>query len=194
VVKPPTPVSAVPGSVKPIPSAATTRPVEPLTPAPPKPSATTVISESPEASKKSGTSVIKAQPPKETARITVKPTLPGVAGAPRPGAPGATLPAVKPGAALAAAAGAGAAIGAGAAAAAAAKPKTVTAAIKPNFPTTPTAAATPAPAPVKSAAPSAISFEEPEEGSPLMTGTAIALAVLTWVAAFVLIAGAEGWI
>jgi hypothetical protein len=54
---------------------------------------------------KSGTSVIKAAPPKETSRITVKPSLPATA---KTGTGPASIPTVKPGVAVPVAAGAAA--------------------------------------------------------------------------------------
>jgi hypothetical protein len=46
-------------------------------PTPLKPAAATPAGAIPEANKKSGTTIVKSAPPKETARITVKPSLPG---------------------------------------------------------------------------------------------------------------------
>ncbi|HUB66624.1 MAG TPA: hypothetical protein VL981_03975 [Candidatus Methylacidiphilales bacterium] len=133
----------------------------------PNPSATTPITGAPPPPKKSGTSVIKAssaQPPKETARITVKPSLPGRKSSRilKPAAPGAAAPATS-----------GPAV----------KPKVVTTVPQPAAPTA-TAPAVKAP----SAAP--IRFEESEEeaGSPLMTGIAAGLAVVMWVTAAFLFA------
>jgi hypothetical protein len=52
-------------------------PVTPSAPTPLKPAAATPAGGISEANKKSGTTIVKSAPPKETARITVKPSLPG---------------------------------------------------------------------------------------------------------------------
>ncbi len=109
---------------------------------------------------KSGTSVIKAAPPKETARITVKPSLPGTA-TPKP----AAIPTVKPAAgAPVAAMAAGAAAGVAAVKATEAKPK---------------AAAAPV-------ATKAIAYEEPAANTLFSTIAAGVCCLVTWGTAAVL--------
>jgi hypothetical protein len=133
---------------------------------------------------KTGTSVVKSAPPKETARITVKPSLPGA-----PVRAGANFPVAK------AAAGAVPVVAAAAGAAVAAKPvsakpvavgtKPATTIIKSGGTTARATAFKP------NAATSAVatSTEFHEEGSTtLTTALAFALAVLTWGTAGVLIA------
>jgi hypothetical protein len=139
-IKPITPgaiAPVVPGAVAPA------KPAAPLAPVP---------------QTKSGTSVIKTAPPKETARITVKPSLPASA-----------TPSVKPVAVPAGeAAAVGAAAGAVAVKAGEAKPKVV--------------ATAPAAVPVP-----AMRFPEESEASTLYTTIAAgALAVLTWGTALLL--------
>jgi len=118
---------------------------------------------------KTGTSVVKSAPPKETARITVKPNLPTVA----PRAGGGNLPGVGAGAAPAAKP------------VAATKPATTivktgvqparAAVVKPAVTAAPAVAAAPAP------------FQE-EASTTLTTVLAALLALLTWGTAGVLIA------
>jgi hypothetical protein len=108
---------------------------------------------------KSGTSVIKSAPPKETARITVKPSLPGATKSPGTNLPGGKIAA--PGATAVAAA-AGAAAGA--------------AAVKAGEPTPKVVATTPG---------TSMAFEE-EKSTLWTTVAAGALAVLTWSTAALL--------
>jgi hypothetical protein len=153
-----------------------------------KPVSTTPASAS-EPSSKSGTSIVKSAPPKETARITVKPNLPATAVR-----AASNFPVAKPaaGAVAAGAVAAGAAVGAAVAAKAVAKP---TVASKPATTIVKTGTVKVAGAPVKpgaaSAAPPvpAMSTQFQEEGSTTLT-TVLAgvLAVLTWGTAGVLIA------
>lgn len=127
---------------------------------------------------KTGTSVVKSAPPKETARITVKPSLPGA-----PVRAGANFPVAKVAAGtvpVVAAAAAGAAV--------AAKPvsaKPATTIIKSGG----TTARATAFKPTAVTPTAATSTEFQEEGSTTLT-TALAgvLAVLTWGTAGVLIA------
>ena len=100
-------------------------PVKPVTPgtppapvAPLKPAALTPATPLAEPNAKTGTTVVKSAPPKETARITVKPNLPAATPVRASGAP---TPRPVPGVAVAAAAGAVA----GAAATEAIAPKAV---------------------------------------------------------------------
>ena len=149
---------------------------------------------------KSGTTIVKSAPPKETARITVKPNLPPTAVR----AVG-NIPTAKPAAGavpVVAAAAAGAVAGA-VAAKAVASPKPV-AASKPATtivkPGTAKVVAAPkavaaAPAAASSSAPVATSTEFREEGSTMLT-TVLAgvLALITWGAAGVLFASYFGMI
>jgi hypothetical protein len=152
----------------------------------------------PEPNSKTGTSIVKTAPPKETARITVKPNLPPTAvraagnfPLPKPAPGGAAVPAVA-----AAAAGA---VGAATAAKAVVKPAAVgvpkpAVSAKPGKPATTivkTGGAKVAPAAVKPAAtPAAVATpaQFQEEGSTTLT-TVLAgvLALLTWGTAIVLI-------
>jgi hypothetical protein len=142
---------------------------------------------------KSGTTIVKSAPPKETARITVKPNLP-----PTAVRAGGNFPTAKPAAgavpvaAVAGAVVAGAAVVAKAAVAkpAVAKPGSGS---KPATTIVKTGTAKVAPTAVKSAAAApavaATSTQFQEEGSTtLTTALAGALALLTWATAGVLIA------
>jgi hypothetical protein len=147
-----------------------------------------------EASAKTGTSIVKSAPPKETSRITVKPNLP-----PTSVRPGGNFPASKPagGTVPIVVAAAGAAIAAKAAtkpATTVVKPGSVTARVvtgKPPhggvIPGLGVGAAAPG-----AAAPAAAETQAPvpyqEESTTLTTALAFALAVLTWGTAGVLIA------
>jgi hypothetical protein len=151
---------------------------------------------------KTGTSVIKSAPPKETARITVKPNLPN-----SPVRAVGNVPTAKPVAAggagpVVAAAAAGAAVGAIGAAPAtvpvkpSAKPtvatKPATTIIKSGGATT----AKPAvnkPAVAVASTSSSSAYEEPEN-TMVTTIVAGVLAVLTWGTAGVLIASLMAWI
>jgi hypothetical protein len=127
----------------------------------------------PEVNAKTGTSVVKSAPPKETARITVKPNLPGTAGRPAGNFPVAKVAA---GAVPVAAAG-------GAVAAKASKPATTI--VKSGVTTARTSVVKPSAAPA-AAAPST---QFHEEGSTMLTTSlAGALMVLTWGTAVVLLA------
>jgi hypothetical protein len=129
----------------------------------------------PEPSSKSGTTIVKSAPPKETSRITVKPNLPATAVR-----AGGNFPTAKPAAGavpVAAAAAVGAAVGAAVVAKASAKPATtiVKTAAAPKV-----AAATIKPAagsaPVAASAPA--QFQE--EGSTTLTTVTGRCWVLTW--------------
>jgi hypothetical protein len=188
--------------VKPIASGATTRPVEPVAPSPLKPSVTTPSPAPSGGSTKSGTSPVKGQPPKETARITVKPTLPGM-GAAKPvgnisgaktsvstpatsSASGTTV--ISPAAVTAGAA----AVAAGSVAAASvlAKPKPAAAVVStgktPSTPATP-----PASVPVPSMP--AVKYDEAEGSTALTTGIAAGLVALTWGTALFLLGSVYGY-
>jgi len=126
---------------------------------PPKPAAATPLAPVP-SSPKSGTSVIKSAPPKETARITVKPSLPvgsRPASSTTPVAPGPVSTAAKAGVAAVAVAGATAAVKAGEA-----KPKAAVAVAKPAASTT------------------TYQDTEPSGSSLLTTVAAGVLALVTW--------------
>jgi hypothetical protein len=150
----------------------------------------------PQPGSKTGTSIVKTAPPKETARITVKPNLPAAAVR----APG-NFPVAKPAAgavpAVAAAAGAGAAVAAKAVAkpmAASTKPATTI--VKTGATTARAAIAKPATSGTMAPAVAVTSTPFPqEEGSTTLT-TVLAglLAVLTWGTAGVLIASYLAWI
>ena len=144
----------------------------------------------PEPSSKTGTSIVKTAPPKETARITVKPNLP-----PAPVRAAGNFPVAKPagGAVPVVAAAAGAAVGAAVAAKAFAKPgvassKPATTIVKTGSPTARVAAVKPVSgvaAPVVAVAPT--QFQE-EGSTTLTTVLAGLLALLTWGTAGVLLA------
>jgi hypothetical protein len=138
---------------------------------------------------KSGTAVIKSAPPKETARITVKPSLPPAAPVRPPGAP------------VEEAAAAGAAVGAAAAAA----PKTVTKGGKPATTivktgttkftppaTKATAAAAPG-APVSNVPVETMTYEE-APSTVMTTSLAAVLALTTWGCFGWLLASYMGWV
>jgi len=138
----------------------------------------------PEAGIKSGTTIVKSAPPKETARITVKPNLPSAGVRPVGNIPTAKPAAGAVPAAVASAVGTTAVI-----AAAASKPSGAT---KPATTIVKSAATTKvAPATVKStASPDAVAVPVPqyqEEGSTMLT-TAFAalLALFTWGTAIAL--------
>jgi hypothetical protein len=162
----------------------------PLKPAASIPAATS------EPSSKSGTTIVKSAPPKETARITVKPNLPQAAVR-----AGGNFPTAKPVVAGATPVVAAAAVGAAVGAAAAAAPKPVAkpaASSKPATtivkaagakvvatPAKPMTATAASPAPATS--PIAPSYQD-EPSTTLTTVLAGVLAVLTWGTAGVLIA------
>jgi len=152
--------STSPGAISPV------SPIKPVSPGntPLKPSSAAPIAPV-ETNKKSGTAVVKNAPPKETARITVKPNF--SSGAPAPAArPTPSAPAVKP-------AGGAPPVVAAAGARAVATPSAST----PSAPIAP---------PV-----STVHFQEDEPVSTkLTTCLAGALAVLTWAAAGLLLASA----
>lgn len=158
-----------------------------------KPAAAIPAATSP-ANAKTGTSIVKTAPPKETARITVKPNLPG---APKPVGAG-NIPAAKPvsaaGVPVAAAVAAGAAAGA-AVVAAKASSKPATTIVK----TGTTKVAAPA---VKAGAPAAAASTVPvpamefkDEGSTVVTTACAGVcALLTWSTAGYLLASYQGWL
>jgi hypothetical protein len=137
---------------------------------------------SPDPSSKSGTSIVKSAPPKETARITVKPNLP-----PTAVRAGGNFPTAKPvvGAVPVVAAAAGAAVVAKTVAKPTSASKPATTIVK----TGTTKAAGPTVKPTAAPAMVATSTQFQEEGSTTLT-TVLAgvLAVLTWGTAGVLIA------
>jgi hypothetical protein len=143
-------------------------PVTPGAPTPMKPSAATLAPTPPEPTNKSGTSIVKSAPPKETARITIKPSLPAMGNV----RTGTNIPTVKP-----AVAGAVVAAGAGAAA--------VVAGAKAGEPTA--KAKTPAAQPaVPGLAP--IQYDDANQGSTTVsTICAGVLALLTWSTAGILL-------
>jgi hypothetical protein len=148
-INPISPIKPVlPGAVSPV------TPVAPGGTLPPKPAAAVPMAPK-ETGAKSGTSVIKTAPPKETARITVKPSLPTATA--RPANP--VVKAAEPGAIPAVAVAAGAAAAVATVKAAEAKPKT----------------------PVAVAA-SPVQFQETEANRSTLLFTVMAgvLAVLTW--------------
>jgi hypothetical protein len=131
----------------------------------------------PEPNSKTGTSVVKAAPPKETARITVKPNLP-----PAAVRAGGNFPIAKPAAgAIPVAALAGAAV---------AKPtassKPATTVVKTG--TTKITAAAVKPTAVRTVASTSTEFQEEEGSTTLTTAAAGLLALLTWGTAAVLFA------
>jgi hypothetical protein len=140
-----------------------------------------------EGNPKTGTSIVKSAPPKETARITVKPNLPVAV------KPVGNIPTAKPtvGAVPVVAAAAGAAVAAGAVAMAA-KPsvggKPATTIVKGSGAKVAVAAPKPVVASAGTAAVPTTSAQFQEEGSTTLT-TALAgvLAALTWGTATVLI-------
>jgi hypothetical protein len=160
----------------------------PITPAPgktPLKPVSPVPTTTPDANKKSGTSVIKAAPPKETARITVKPNLPGSVGA-RPAGAAPVVAAV--------AAGAVAAVVAGKAMAATTTPKATPTAATAATPTAKAGTAK-APAAAPTAAPAPARFQEEGSGSTLVsTVLAGVLALITWGVAGFLFASVYGFI
>jgi hypothetical protein len=147
-----------------------------------KPASTTPASAS-EPNSKTGTSVVKTAPPKETARITVKPNLPATAVR-----AAGNFPAAKPAAGVVpvvAAAAVGAAV---AAKAVGSKPATTI--VKTGAPTARAASVKPVtgtavPAPAVAATPT--QFQE-EGSTTLTTALAGVLAILTWGTAGVLLA------
>jgi hypothetical protein len=148
-----------------------------------KPVSSTPASAS-EPSSKSGTSIVKSAPPKETARITVKPNLPAA-----PVRAAGNFPVAKPAVAVAA----GAAVGAAVAAKAVAKPgvasKPATTIVKTGTAKVAAAAVKPGAAPSAPPVPAMSTTQFQEEGSTTLT-TVLAglLALLTWGTAGVLIA------
>jgi hypothetical protein len=152
-----------------------------------RPAAATQIT-SPEPNSKSGTTIVKSAPPKETARITVKPNLPATAVR-----AGGNFPTAKPAAgAVPVAVAAGAVAGAVAAKAAVAASKPATTIVKGS-----TAKVVAAPKPVAAGAVPvpAMPVQYQEEGSTTLT-TALAgvLALATWGTAGVLFASYFGMI
>ena len=143
---------------------------------------------------KTGTSIVKSAPPKETARITVKPNLP-----PSPARVGGNFPAKPAAGAVAAVAPLAATTGAAAAATAvpAKGSKPATTIVKTG--TTKVASSTAKPAtPVGAAAPGAVpvpAMQYQDEPSTLVTTIGSgALAVITWGTAAVLFASYFGMI
>jgi hypothetical protein len=190
----PTPVSPV----KPLTPSAAATPVAPVPAgiAPMKPSAS-VTSPPREVSQKSGTSIVKSAPPKETARITVKPNLPS------PVRTAANLPTVKAPGAVAAPTPAKPVVNE-------TKPVTAPAAVSKTAvfvpkpvatapATTPAGATAVAATPAKPGAKPAVAvapvaFPEENTGSTLWTTIAAgALAVLTWGTAGILFASYMAW-
>jgi hypothetical protein len=136
---------------------------------------------------KTGTSVVKAAPPKETARITVKPNLPATAVR-----AGGNFPVAKPAGTVpvVAAAAAGAAVAATAAAKPVASSKPATTIVKTGAATARAATVKAVSTPASSAPVTVASSNQyQEEGSTTLT-TILAgvLALLTWGTAGVLIA------
>jgi hypothetical protein len=138
-----------------------------------------------ESNAKTGTTVVKSAPPKETARITVKPNLPA-----SPARPGNIAPAA--GAVPVAAVAAGAAVVAGAVAAAAPKPvakgtKPATTIVKTGTTKVPTPSVKPAVVAAGGAVAAAPAMAYEEEGSTTLTTVLSgALAVMTWGTAVLL--------
>jgi hypothetical protein len=161
--------------------------------------AASVPAPTPEANAKTGTTIVKSAPPKETARITVKPNLP-VAAPVRAGNIPTAKPAVAPGTVPVAAMAAGAAVAAGAAAVAGApKPvakgtKPATTIVKTGTTKVPTPSVKPAAVAAGGAvvAAPAVAYEE-EASTTLTTALSAALALVTWGTAGVLFASLEGW-
>ncbi len=147
-----------------------------------------------EVNTKTGTSIVKSAPPKETARITVKPNLPA-----SPPRIGNFQPGAKPAAGavpVAAAAAVGAAVGAAAVAAKGSKPATTivkTGTTKVTTPTVKTATAAGTPVAAGGVPVPAMQFQE-EPSTALTTGIAAGCAVLTWGTAGVLFASLFGYI
>ena len=145
---------------------------------PMKPASSTPASAT-EPNSKSGTTIVKSAPPKETARITVKPNLPG-----SPVRAGSNFPVAKPAGAVPVAVAAGAAVGAAVVAkAVGSKPATTivkTGTTKVTSPTVRSASGS-------SAGVSSTQFQE-EGSTTLTTALALALALLTWGTAGVLLA------
>jgi len=151
-----------------------------------KPASSTPASTS-EPSSKTGTSIVKTAPPKETARITVKPNLPATAVR-----AGGNFPIAKPagGAVPVAVAAAGAAVAATAMAKPVAGSKPATTIVKTGTPTARVAAVKPVSGtavPVPGMAATSTQFQE-EGSTTLTTVLAGVLALLTWGTAGVLIA------
>jgi hypothetical protein len=207
VVLPVSPIKPIiPGAVAPL------SPVKPIVPAatpataviaPPPPGnmplkpASSTSASTPEPNAKTGTSIVKSAPPKETARITVKPNLPSTAVR-----TAGNFPIAKPtaGAVPVVAAAAGAAVaGAAVAAKAVAKPgvassKPATTIVKTGTTTARASAIKPVAgtaAPAVAAAP--IQFQD-ESSTTVTTVLAGVLALLTWGTALVLIASYLAWI
>jgi hypothetical protein len=183
-VRPISPVSPV-SPVKPITPtglAAATTPVAPPAPGgiPLKP-ASSIPAGLSEANPKTGTTIVKSAPPKETARITVKPNLPATA------RPAGNFPTAVKAAAVAVPAAVAAAV-------VAAKPsgKPATTVVKTSGVTAKTAVVKPMAKPGAVSATSAVPVAPlvyQEEGSTtLTTALAAVLALLTWGTAGVLIA------
>jgi len=156
-----------------------------------KPVSSTPAASASEPSSKSGTTIVKSAPPKETARITVKPNLPAA-----PVRAGGNFPTAKPavGAApvVAATAAGTAIVGAAVAAKAVAKPagssKPATTIVKSG---TAKVVAAPTVKPTSASVPVPVmtSAQFHEEGSTTLTTVlAAVLALLTWGTAGVLIA------
>jgi hypothetical protein len=194
------PAAAAPVSpVKPVAPGAVL-PVRPVTPgaavppapgvAPLKPATATPVAPPPEPNAKTGTAVVKSAPPKETARITVKPNLPAAPARP------ANVPSAAPSPVPAAALAVGAAAGAVAAPKSGAKGgKPATTIVKTG--TTKAATPTVKKAPLALGGPSApaasaVAYEE-EPPTTWTTVPACILFLLTWATAGVLFASLEGW-
>jgi hypothetical protein len=194
---PPPPAPILPGAKPAVPAA----PVPPTTPAaatavvtPPAPlkPAAAIPSAPQDINNKTGTSVVKSAPPKETSRITVKPNLPA-----KPAVPG-NFAGGKPVAAAAAVGAAAAGIAGAAIAKPASKPATTivkSGTAKINVSPAPKAAVAGTPVakaatPAATAAPAVVpvpAMTYQEEGSTVLT-TSLAggLAFVTWVTAAVL--------
>jgi hypothetical protein len=153
-----------------------------------------------EAGSKTGTSIVKTAPPKQTARITVKPNLPATAvraGGNFPIAKATVAGAVP----VVAAAAAGAAVAVKAVAKPVAASKPATTIVKTGVPTARAATVKPVSGTVAPVAPAvavaavATSTQFQDEGSTTLT-TVLAgvLALLTWGTAGVLIASYLAWI
>jgi hypothetical protein len=160
-----------------------------------KPAATIPVPP-PEANAKTGTTIVKSAPPKETARITVKPNLP--AATPVRAAGNIPTPRPAPSTVPVAAMAAGAAVVAGAAAAipkpVAKGTKPATTIVKTGTTKVPTPSVVPAAVAAGGAviaAPSAAYEDEPS--TTLTTVLSGVLALVTWGTAGVLFASLEGW-
>jgi len=184
------PVKPVVPGVTPATTVVAPAPPHPLGNVPLKPVSSTPASILQPSSKKTGTAVVKTAPPKETARITVKPNLP-----PAAVRAGGNFPTAKPAAGAVPVAAAAAAV-AGTAVAVKASTTPATTVVKTGAATARVAIAKPAlgtAAPAVVAAPST-QFQEEEASTVLTTVLAGVLAVLTWGTAAILIASYLAWI